>query len=99
VDSIQDILAVEHRVKKMDLEHFDDMMDQLFEDWAERYEDIFNEDQIKALSEMLAEAFKTCMTSMGMDEDYDEDEEEFDDDDQEEEDEDDDEEEDDEDEE
>ncbi len=83
----------------MDLEHFDDMMDQLFEDWVERYEDIFNEDRIKALSEMLAEAFKTCMTSMRMDEDYDEDEKEFDDDDQEEGDEDDDEEEDDEDEE
>lgn len=85
----------------MDLDHFDDMMDQLHEDWIERYEEIFNEDQIKALSEMFAEAFKTCMSSMGMndeceddDEDYSGEEEEFDD---EEEDEDDDEEEDDED--
>jgi peroxiredoxin family protein len=57
----------------MNASHFEDMFEDLEEEWMERYAEIFSEDQIRALSEMIKESMITCMNSMPMD-GYEEDE-------------------------
>jgi hypothetical protein len=50
----------------MDMEYMGKMMDELQQDWMEKYDEIFNEDQINAIGEMILQAMNTCMESMCM---------------------------------